>query len=107
LPTVTAVAPDRSASGPEGTTAGGGVPPARQRAQGRIRNDNPLVGWAAALGVALLAFGLRVWHLGTPRDFSFDETYYAKDAWSMLNHGYVREHVEDADKLILDGRGSG
>jgi dolichyl-phosphate-mannose--protein O-mannosyl transferase len=57
--------------------------------------------------VALLAFGLRVWHLGTPRDFSFDETYYAKDAWSMLNHGYVRGYIDDADKQILDGRTTG
>ncbi|MGH3336013.1 MAG: dolichyl-phosphate-mannose--protein mannosyltransferase, partial [Nocardioides sp.] len=83
---MTTRAPDRPHAGPSGTTAGGGVPPARERALGRIRSENPLVGWAAAVGVALLAFGLRVWHLGTPRNFSFDETYYAKDAWSMLNH---------------------
>ncbi len=104
---MTTRAPDRPHAGPSGTTAGGGVPPARERALGRTRSENPLVGWAAAVGVALLAFGLRVWHLGTPRNFSFDETYYAKDAWSMLNHGYVRDHVDKADKLVLDGRTTG
>ena len=49
-----------------------------------------MLGWAGALFLAALAFFLRRWHLGTPHAFSFDETYYAKDAWSLLNHGYVR-----------------
>ena len=49
-----------------------------------------MFGWAGALCLAALAFFLRRWHLGTPHAFSFDETYYAKDAWSLLNHGYVR-----------------
>ena len=55
------------------------------------------------MAVTLLAFFLRVWKLGTPREFEFDETYYAKDAWSMLNHGYVREYVDKANERILDG----
>ena len=33
---------------------------------------------------------LRLWKLGTPHEFAFDETYYAKDAWSLLHYGYVR-----------------
>ncbi|MFM6847690.1 MAG: dolichyl-phosphate-mannose--protein mannosyltransferase, partial [Terrabacter sp.] len=43
----------------------------------------------------------------TPHQFSFDETYYAKDAWSLLNFGYVRSYVEDADKTILNGSVTG
>ena len=62
-----------------------------------------MLGWAGALCLAGLAFFLRRWHLGTPHAFSFDETYYAKDAWSLLNFGYVRGYVEDADKTILNG----
>ena len=69
--------------------------------------EDPIVGWSAAIGVTLLAFFLRVWHLGTPREFAFDETYYAKDAWSMLHHGYVREYVNKADDRILDGTTTG
>ncbi|MCD4527064.1 dolichyl-phosphate-mannose--protein mannosyltransferase [Nocardioides sp. cx-173] len=69
--------------------------------------EGPLVSWGAALGVTLLALFLRLWRLGTPQQFEFDETYYAKDAWSMLNHGYVRDYVEDADKLILNGKTTG
>ena len=61
------------------------------------------MGWSASIGVALFAFFLRLWHLGTPREFEFDETYYAKDAWSLLNLGYVREYVGNANERILDG----
>ena len=42
-----------------------------------------------AIGVTLLALFLRLWHLGTPHAFLFDETYYAKDAWSLRHYGYV------------------
>lgn len=86
------------------TAAGSEVPPAAERARPRWRDEDPVVGWTGALLVAGLAFFLRWWRLGTPHQFSFDETYYAKDAWSMLNHGYVREYVEDADKSILNGQ---
>ena len=41
--------------------------------------------------------------LRTPREFEFDETYYAKDAWSLLHFGYVREYVGKANERILDG----
>jgi dolichyl-phosphate-mannose-protein mannosyltransferase len=90
------------------TTADGrAVPLARDRARRRRDLDDPLTSWGAALGVTLLALVLRLWHLGTPKEFEFDETYYAKDAWSMANHGYARQYVEDADKQILDGRTTG
>ncbi|WP_122816371.1 dolichyl-phosphate-mannose--protein mannosyltransferase [Nocardioides pantholopis] len=73
----------------------------------RLRADDPVVGWVSAAGVALFALVLRLWHLGTPHQFEFDETYYAKDAWSLLHHGYVREYAEGADEAILDGTTSG
>jgi len=82
-------------------------PTAAERNRPRWRSEDPLVGWTGALCLAALAFFLRRWHLGTPHAFSFDETYYAKDAWSLLNHGYVRGYVEDADKTILNGNLTG
>ncbi|NPC97394.1 phospholipid carrier-dependent glycosyltransferase [Nocardioides sp. zg-DK7169] len=82
-------------------------PSARVRLRGRIGASDPLMGWVGPLGVALLALVLRLWHLGTPREFAFDETYYAKDAWSLLNNGYVRTYVDDADEKILDGTTTG
>jgi dolichyl-phosphate-mannose--protein O-mannosyl transferase len=65
------------------------------------------VGWTASIGVAVLALFLRLWHLGTPREFEFDETYYAKDAWSLLHFSYVRDYVGNANEKILDGTVTG
>ncbi|MFF7446525.1 MULTISPECIES: phospholipid carrier-dependent glycosyltransferase [unclassified Streptomyces] len=45
-------------------------------------------GWGGPLLVALLAGLTRFWALGSPRAVVFDETYYAKDAWSLLRLGY-------------------
>ncbi len=89
------------------TATGSEVPSAQERASPRWRTEDPLIGWTLALAVTGLAFFLRWWKLGTPHQFSFDETYYAKDAWSMLNNGYVREYVKDADTTILNGNVSG
>ena len=62
-----------------------------------------LWGWIGPLGVAALALGVRLWHLGRPGTLSFDETYYAKQAWSMLKDGYAQDYVEGADKSIAAG----
>ena len=81
---------------PLGRTAEGRpVPPVRRRARGRLDLEDPVVGWSAALGLTMLAFLLRLWHLGSPKAFEFDETYYAKDAWSLINNGYVRGYVDN------------
>jgi dolichyl-phosphate-mannose--protein O-mannosyl transferase len=63
-----------------------------------------LWGWLGPLGVAMLALGVRLWHLGRPRTLSFDETYYAKQAWSMLHHGYAQDYVDKADQQIAAGQ---
>ena len=62
-----------------------------------------LWGWIGPLAVAALALGVRMWHLGRPRSLSFDETYYAKQAWSMLKDGYAQDYIEGADKRIAAG----
>jgi dolichyl-phosphate-mannose--protein O-mannosyl transferase len=80
------------------------LPTAAERARAPWRGEPRLLGWAGALAVAGLALFLRWWHLGTPDDFAFDETYYAKDAWSLLHHGHVLEYVDRADRRILAGR---
>ncbi len=100
---MTAPVTEPSLTGLSRTASGDAVPLARERASRRRRLEDPIVGWSASLAVTLLAFFLRIWKVGTPDEFAFDETYYAKDAWSMLHHGYVRKYVEDADKLIMDG----
>jgi dolichyl-phosphate-mannose--protein O-mannosyl transferase len=89
------------------TATGRRVPLARLRARARVNLEDPVVGWTASLAVAVLGFLLRLYHLGTPHELEFDETYYAKDAWSLAHFGYVREYVNDADKMILDGHTTG
>ncbi|WP_328349811.1 phospholipid carrier-dependent glycosyltransferase [Streptomyces sp. NBC_00445] len=44
--------------------------------------------WLGPVLVAVLAGAIRFWQLGRPHAFVFDETYYAKDAWSLLRFGY-------------------
>jgi dolichyl-phosphate-mannose-protein mannosyltransferase len=84
------------------------VPLAAERARGLHRLEDPLIGWAASLSVTLVALFLRLWRLGTPHSFEFDETYYAKDAWSLWHFGYARDYLNNdggvANKHILAGQ---
>lgn len=66
-----------------------------------------VLGWLGPVAVALFGFALRVWHLERPRKLSFDEVYYAENAWSMLHAGYAQDFVEGADKLIARGKVDG
>lgn len=60
-----------------------------------------LAAWGGPLLVALVAGVLRFWNLGTPNAVIFDETYYAKDAWALINQGYEGSWPKDIDKSIL------
>lgn len=68
-----------------------------------MRGKERVVGWVGPLAVAALALALRLWHLGRPNLLVFDETYYAKDAYSLLQHGFVQDFVEDANDRIVAG----
>lgn len=89
------------------THAGAAVPPAATRAGWHPTRADRLVAWAGTAAVTLLALALRLHDLGRPRSFAFDETYYAKDAWSLLRFGYVQGYVDGADEQILAGRTDG
>ncbi|MGH8835592.1 MAG: dolichyl-phosphate-mannose--protein mannosyltransferase [Actinomycetes bacterium] len=62
-------------------------------------------GWAGPLAIAAVAGVLRFAHLGFPRAFVFDETYYPKDAYALLKFGNERAYIaaDEANKRILDG----
>lgn len=62
-----------------------------------------LWGWIGPIAVAVFGAVLRLLHLGTPKAVVFDETYYAKDAFSTIKFGAERQFVEDADKLLIAG----
>ncbi|WP_016908984.1 dolichyl-phosphate-mannose--protein mannosyltransferase [Streptomyces xiaopingdaonensis] len=57
--------------------------------------------WGGPLLVALVAGALRFWNLGSPHAVIFDETYYAKDAWSLLQQGYEGTWPDKANEQIL------
>jgi dolichyl-phosphate-mannose-protein mannosyltransferase len=82
-------------------------PSLRQRFVSRIAYSPRLAGWIAPIAIALVALVLRLWHIGQPHEVLFDETYYAKDAHSLLEYGYVRDSTEDANERILDGQTTG
>src|SRR6266705_595815 len=62
-----------------------------------------LWGWLGPLLVTAFGAFLRFDRLRVPRALIFDETYYAKDAWSILNHGVEWNLVSNANTIIQAG----
>lgn len=85
------------------TADGEAIPTAADRALPRAWDRDPVLAWAATAAVTFLAAFLRLWKLELPKAFMFDETYYAKHAWSLVHHGYVTGFVDDANARILAG----
>ncbi|QTX04092.1 dolichyl-phosphate-mannose--protein mannosyltransferase [Agromyces archimandritae] len=59
--------------------------------------------WAGPIAVTLLAGILRFWNLGHPHALVFDETYYVKDAWTLLHLGYEATWPDDANASFEAG----
>ncbi|WP_344370050.1 dolichyl-phosphate-mannose--protein mannosyltransferase [Agromyces tropicus] len=59
--------------------------------------------WGGPIAVTLLAAVLRFWNLGHPQAIVFDETYYVKDAWTLLANGYESAWPEGADQDFARG----
>ena len=58
----------------------------RARLVAPMPDDRPW-GWLGPLLVTAFGAFLRFNRLRVPKALIFDETYYAKDAWSILKHG--------------------
>jgi dolichyl-phosphate-mannose-protein mannosyltransferase len=65
--------------------------------------EDRLWGWLGPLLVTAFGAFLRFDRLRVPRALIFDETYYAKDAWSILNHGVELTLVNNANTIIQAG----
>lgn len=66
----------------------------------QLRSSMPadrFVGWVVTVVITGLAFVLRWFRLGVPAEILFDEVYYAKDAWSVMQYGYEGTWVGDDD----------
>lgn len=62
--------------------------------------------WLMPIAVTMAGAALRWPALGRPNSLVFDETYYAKDAYSMLRHGVEWNWMDDADKAIVAAKGN-
>ncbi|WP_328807865.1 dolichyl-phosphate-mannose--protein mannosyltransferase [Nonomuraea antri] len=71
------------------------VPPMRESAR---------AGWVWPLLIALFGGLLRFIRLGEPKAVVFDETYYAKDAYSLITRGVERAMLGDSENPIADTR---
>jgi dolichyl-phosphate-mannose-protein mannosyltransferase len=74
----------------------------RARLVAPMPDDRPW-GWLGPLLVTAFGAFLRFNRLQVPRALIFDETYYAKDAWSILNHGVELNLVSNANTIIQAG----
>src|SRR5436190_10710375 len=74
----------------------------RARLAAPMPDDRPW-GWLGPLLVTAFGAFLRFDRLRVPRALIFDETYYAKDAWSILNHGVELTLAGNANSIIQAG----
>jgi dolichyl-phosphate-mannose--protein O-mannosyl transferase len=68
--------------------------------------DDRGTSWLVTIAITVLGGVLRFWDLGRPHAVVFDETYYMKDAFSLLRWGYERSFVDGANDKILASDGS-
>lgn len=64
-------------------------------------------GWVATLAVTALAAVMRLVSLDRPGRLVFDETYYVKQAYSMLTLGYEGNWADESDDAFAAGDFSG
>ncbi|WP_245725740.1 dolichyl-phosphate-mannose--protein mannosyltransferase [Propionibacterium cyclohexanicum] len=67
-----------------------------------LRRDE-LRSWIVTAVLVVIGFLIRLVNLSRPNRLEFDETYYAKDAWSILHFGYERNWPSNADPQIAAG----
>lgn len=63
--------------------------------------------WGGPILVTLLAGILRLWNLGHPHALVFDETFYVKDAWTLLQNGYESAWPAESDPAFNRGDTAG
>jgi dolichyl-phosphate-mannose-protein mannosyltransferase len=63
--------------------------------------------WGAPILVVLLAAVLRIQSLGHPATLVFDETFYVKDAWTLLHLGYEGSWPTDPNPDFIAGQTDG
>ncbi|MEQ1736900.1 MAG: phospholipid carrier-dependent glycosyltransferase [Rhodoglobus sp.] len=72
--------------------------------QSRSPRLRSVLRWGAPAVVVVIAAFARLWNLGYPRELVFDETFYVKDAWTLVNLGYESRWPAEADTLFAAGQ---
>ena len=63
-----------------------------------------LTGWVVTLSITALAFVLRLVNLGYPKNLVFDETYYAKDGWTIWKYGFEKQWPDKINDKVAAGQ---
>lgn len=61
------------------------------------------ISWVVTVAIGVLAFCMQLVNLARPKNLVFDETYYAKDAYALLQTGYELNWPQDANEQIAAG----
>ena len=72
--------------------------------QSRAPRVRRVLRWAAPAFVVVIAAVTRLINLGSPHTLVFDETFYVKDAWTLVNLGYEGQWPAEADALFAGGQ---
>nr|WP_265522633.1 phospholipid carrier-dependent glycosyltransferase [Oerskovia sp. JB1-3-2] len=75
----------------------------RRRIALGVSAHDRLWGWLGPLIVALVAAALRLWNLGRPGTLVFDETYYVKQAYTLLRVGYEADWPDEPNPAFEAG----
>jgi dolichyl-phosphate-mannose--protein O-mannosyl transferase len=59
--------------------------------------------WGLPAFVTLIAAVTRLWALGDPHALVFDETFYVKDAWTLMHKGWEAAWPSNIDPRFADG----
>jgi dolichyl-phosphate-mannose-protein mannosyltransferase len=97
------------------TVDGDPLPRVRRRLTPAHYRSDTMWGWLAPVIITIISGILNFWSITTPHDLTFDETYYAKDAYSLLVKHYASNFVNDnkddngneADAIINAGSTEG
>jgi dolichyl-phosphate-mannose-protein mannosyltransferase len=107
---VSAPASERASSAPAPERASANPRPARTALVDRLWDrlaTTParaqLLRWIGPVLVTLLAAVTRLWNLASPHTLVFDETFYVKDAYTLLNLGYESTWPADPNAAFEAG----
>ncbi|PGH43581.1 C-terminal four TMM region of protein-O-mannosyltransferase [Micromonospora sediminicola] len=96
------LSPDDRATGSPGDTGGGGIPAAVRR---RLATVDDRIGrgqaWLATGVVVAIAAILRFVGLSHPPGKIFDETYYAKDAYGLIDRGVEWNYKDNGPSYVV------